>query len=50
MVNQIRNTQLLIGNGEKVPSKCEIPNKAVARKSIVAKKYIKKGEILPQII
>ena len=46
MIENIRTTELLIGNGIKVPNECEISNKAIARKSIVAKKYIKKGELL----
>jgi N,N'-diacetyllegionaminate synthase len=33
-----------MGNGEKCASVSETPNKAVARKSIVAKQYIKQGE------
>ena len=45
MVEQIRNTELSLGNGIKTPSKCEIPNKAIARKSIVAKRNIRKNEI-----
>ena len=45
MVEQIRNTELSIGNGIKIPSQCEIPNIAIARKSIVAKKVIKKDEV-----
>ena len=45
MVEQIRNTELSIGNGIKTPSHCEIPNIAIARKSIVAKKAIKKNEV-----
>ena len=46
MIENIRTTELLIGDGIKVPNECEISNKAIARKSIVAKKYIKKGELL----
>ena len=46
MIENIRTTELLIGNGIKVPNECEVSNKAIARKSIVAKKYIKKGELL----
>ena len=33
-----------MGTGEKCASASETPNKAVARKSIVAKQYIKQGE------
>ncbi len=45
MVEQIRNTEASIGNGIKAPSNCEISNKAIARKSIVAKKDIKRDEV-----
>ena len=45
MVTSIRNIELALGDGIKTPSKSEIPNKEVARKSIVAKRNIVKGEI-----
>lgn len=48
MVEAIRNVEVALGSGEKVTSKSEYPNIAVARKSIVAKKDIKKGEILTE--
>lgn len=48
MVSAIRNIELALGSSIKKPSKSEIPNKAIARKSIVAKKAIKKGEILSE--
>lgn len=49
MVVSIRNIeQALSGSGIKEPSKSEIKNKAIARKSIVAKKYIKKGEFFSE--
>lgn len=44
MVSAIRNIELALGNGIKKPSPSEQPNIAVARKSIVAKRAIKKGE------
>ncbi len=44
MVDCIRNIELAIGDGAKVPCECEIKNIAVARKSIIAKTDIKKGE------
>lgn len=45
MVSAIRNIELAIaGNGLKEPSKSEIKNIAIARKSIVAKMYIRKGD------
>jgi len=44
MVKAIRNIEVALGNGIKRPSKSEAKNKVVARKSIVAKRDIKKGE------
>ncbi|NRT73696.1 N-acetylneuraminate synthase [Clostridium beijerinckii] len=44
MVKSIRNIEKALGNGVKVPSKSEIKNLNMARKSIVANKNIKKGE------
>ncbi|MEI6080151.1 MAG: N-acetylneuraminate synthase [bacterium] len=44
MVRAIRNLELSFGNGEKVPSKSELSNMKIARKSIVAIKNIKKGD------
>lgn len=48
MVNAIRNIELALGSSVKKPSKSEIPNMQVARKSIVATCTIKKGEILSE--
>lgn len=45
MVSGIRNIELAMGNGIKIPSPSEIKNKVAARKSIVAAKYISKDEI-----
>lgn len=45
MVQAIRNIELAMGNGVKQPSPSEIKNRTVARKSIVAARNIKKGEI-----
>ncbi len=46
MVKGIRNIEKAIaGSGKKEPSKSEIKNKPIARKSIVAKCAIKKGEV-----
>lgn len=45
MVKSIRNIEKALGTGEKTPSKSETPNIEIARKSIVAKTQIKKGEI-----
>lgn len=46
MVLAIRNIDVALGNGVKEPSPSERKNIAVARKSIVAKTSIKKGDIL----
>lgn len=46
MVRNIRNIEIAMGDGIKVPKKSEIPNINVARKSIVAKRNILKNEIL----
>ncbi len=48
MVKAIRNIELALGSSVKKPSKSEIPNMQIARKSIVAKMDIKKGEILTE--
>ena len=45
MVEGIRNVDLALGNGIKTPSAMEIENSKIVRKSIVAAKKIKKGEI-----
>jgi N-acetylneuraminate synthase len=44
MIKAIRNIENAMGNGVKDPSESEIKNKAIARKSIVAKRRIEKGE------
>ena len=45
MVKAIRNIEKALGSGVKIPSKSEVKNIEVARKSIVARKTIKKGDI-----
>lgn len=45
MIKAIRNIELAMGNGVKFPTETEKKNQAVARKSIVARCNIKKGEI-----
>ncbi len=45
MVTSIRNIEKALGNGIKVPSKSEKKNIVIARKSIVAKSNICKGEV-----
>lgn len=45
MVKAIRNIELALGNGIKKPSPSESKNISIARKSIIAKTTIKKGDI-----
>jgi len=47
-VKLIRNTETLLGSYLKKPSRSELKNKKLVRKSIVAKKNIKKGEIFSE--
>ena len=44
MVDAIRNIEKAMGDGVKKPSRSELKNKDIVRKSIVVKKPIKKGE------
>lgn len=48
MSDAIRNIEAALGNGEKAPSDSEKKNMAVARKSIVASKNIRAGEIFTE--
>ncbi len=49
MVKAIRNIELAIsGDGIKAPSPSELKNKSIVRKSIVANKEIKKGELFTE--
>ncbi|MBD3796593.1 MAG: N-acetylneuraminate synthase [Campylobacterales bacterium] len=48
MVKGIRNIELALGDGVKKPSKSEMPNMEVARKSIVAAQDIQKGELFTE--
>ena len=48
MVEAIRNIEQAIGNGLKEPSSSEMANKGVARKSIVASRSIKQGEVFSE--
>jgi N,N'-diacetyllegionaminate synthase len=48
MVDGIRKIELALGTGEKKPSEVEMKNRLVARKSIVAKCSIKKGDVLTE--
>ncbi len=48
MVQAVRKTEIALGNGEKKPSKSESKNIDVARKSIVARRKILKGEVFTE--
>lgn len=48
MVASIRHIEVAIGSGDKTPSPSEKKNIAVARKSVVAKKVIKTGDIFTE--
>ena len=48
MVDGIRNIEVAMGNGVKVPSESEKVNIAVVRKSIIANRKITAGELLTE--
>jgi N,N'-diacetyllegionaminate synthase len=48
MVKAVRNIEVALGSSIKKPSPSEIPNMKVARKSLVAKCSIKKGELFSE--
>lgn len=48
MVKAIRNIECAVGDGVKAPAEAEIKNIAVARKSIVAKVPIRKGDVFTE--
>lgn len=48
MVDSIRNVETALGQSNKIVNDCEMKNRLVARKSIVAKKAIKKGELFTE--
>jgi N,N'-diacetyllegionaminate synthase len=48
MVHAIRMVEAALGSGIKKPSKSEVKNKVIARKSIVAARPISKGELLSE--
>lgn len=48
MVESIRNIEKVLGNGIKKPSKSELKNKPIARKSLVAIRRIEKGELFTE--
>ena len=45
MVDSIRHIESALGNGIKEPAKSEIKNMVITRKSIIARKNIKAGEV-----
>jgi N,N'-diacetyllegionaminate synthase len=48
MVDAIRNLEVALGNGIKAPSQSETKNKPIARKSLVANRNMKKGDIFTE--
>jgi N,N'-diacetyllegionaminate synthase len=48
MVDSIRHIEEAFGDGKKKPADIELSNINIARKSIVAKKFIKRGEVLSE--
>lgn len=48
MVRSVRNIELAMGSGIKEPSQSELKNMAIARKSIIAAKDIRKGALLSE--
>lgn len=48
MVSAIRNIEFALGNGKKTPTNSERKNIPIVRKSIVAKREIRKGEIFSE--
>lgn len=46
MIQAIRHVEQALGTGIKAPASCEIKNMAVARKSLVAKRNIARGECI----
>jgi len=48
MIDAIRNIEKAIGDGIKKPSKSEAKNKPIARKSLIAVREIKKGELFSE--
>jgi len=48
MVKSIRNLEVAMGDGVKLPTAAEMDNRAAARKSLVAARKIKKGELFTE--
>jgi N-acetylneuraminate synthase len=51
LVKAIRQVERSLGNGKKAPSPCELPNKPLIRKSLVARLPIPAGEVIkPEVL
>lgn len=48
MIDAIRNIEVALGTGVKEPSPSELKNKSIARKSLVANKFMKKGDLFTE--
>lgn len=48
LVREVRLVEEALGHGRKVPCAAEIPNMPIARKSLVARRAIKKGELFSE--
>jgi len=48
MVTSVRNVEKALGNGTKIPAESEKKNMTIARKSIIAERDIKKGELFTE--
>lgn len=48
LVRTVRNVETALGSSSKEPRECEIPNKIVARKSIIAKCDINAGDVFTE--
>lgn len=48
LVENVRRAEVMLGNGFKQVTPSEMKNKKIARKSIIAKRHIKKGEIFTE--
>ena len=46
MIQQIREVEIAKGDGKKAPMACELENRKLVRKSLIASRPIKKGEII----
>lgn len=48
LVSQVRNIEVALGSFEKVPTEVELKNRIASRKSLIALRSIKKGELLTE--